>query len=378
MAVGAVVYAALATALGLDRATAAEPDLAKWVPARLQQTALEEQTRKLALSGRAAEALPLAQRLVRRDPLSPHAAGLLGTARLAVGDTSSATSAYRVSARLGWRDGATQVFWFEDAMRRGDVSLAVVRFRAIAQQWWNAPAIDQLAARLEAVPAGRAALAVGIAQGDKWAVPYAMPDAGQSAERLASSADVLVSASALGEKLGCDAVTTMVDTLIQPRGALAGRLWFAQCSRAQRPGTLADGGFERLPVAGLTTGFDWRFPGNGALDAAVVDGPDGGHVLQLQSSAASLVPVVAQRLVLTPGRYRVSWLEPNANPSRIAASLSCTADRSAADPQAGLNSGLRQAAYVTARGGCEAPLLQLWLKPGSGTVTVDNVSIERL
>lgn len=373
----ALGYASLATVLGLDRAAANEPDRYDWLPAASQQTALATRARQLTLGGQAAQALPLAERLVRRDPFWPHGAGLLGTARLAIGDNRGAISAYRTSARLGWRDGATQVYWFEDAMRRGDIDLAVVRFRAIAQQWWNAPAIDRLAGQLENNPGGKAALAARIARGDKWAIPYATPDVGQPVSRLASGADVLIAAAALGAQLGCDAVASMVDTLIPPEGALAGKLWSAHCRRAPRAGQLADAGFEAQPIAGQLTGFDWQFPGDGALDAAVSESGEGGKVLQLQSVAASTLPVAAQRLVLEPGSYQVSWLEPGGAPSRISASLSCTADRTAADPQDGQGKGPRRSTVVQAGNGCEAPLLQLWLKPGSGPVTIDNVAVER-
>jgi hypothetical protein len=371
----AALYVALAGSIAVDRAAASRPELADWVPGAFRQNSLTSTGERLILAGTPAQALPLAERLVARDPLAPQAAGLLGTGRLARGDVAGATTAFRLSAKLGWRDAATQVFWFDAALRAKDYNLAATRFGAIARQWPYAEAIDQLSARLESDPRGLAMLAQEIASGEKWAVAYATPQAFLPVDRLAGRARVLVAAGAIGGKLGCSAIAPLVGTLQERRQALAGELWSRQCARAAAPGQLADGGFEAQPAPPPLSVFDWQFPGNGALDAAVVADSRNGKALRLSTSAATMVPVAAQRVVLGPGSYSVSWSEAGAGPARIAASLSCSADRSAADPRQGDGTAGRRAVTLKASDECEAPLLQLWLRPGRGEVTIDDVAI---
>lgn len=373
----AAAYVGLAGGIALDRAAASRPELTDWVPGAFRQNSLASAGERLILAGNPMQALPLAERLIAHDPLAPQAPGLLGTARLARGDAAGAINAFRLSAKLGWRDAATQVFWFDAAVRAQNYDLAAVRFGAIARQWPYAGAIDQISARLESNPRGFDMLAQQIANGEKWAIAYATPQAFLPIDRLAGRARVLVAAGAIGGRLGCGAIAPLVGTLQDRRQALAGELWVRQCERAAAPGSLADGGFEAQPVLPPLTAFDWQFPGNGALDAAVVADGEAGKVLRLHSSAASMVPVALQRLILAPGYYSVSWRETEPGPSRIAASLGCSAELGAANPQPGSGTAGRRAAMVLASGGCEAPLLQLWLKPGAGAVTIDDVAIER-
>lgn len=370
-------YVGLAGGIALDRAAASRPELANWVPGVFRQNSLASAGERLILAGNPMQALPLAEHLIVHDPLAPQAPGLLGTARLARGDAAGANSAFRLSAKLGWRDAATQVFWFDAAVRTQNYDLAAVRFGAIARQWPYAGAIDQISAQLESNPRGFAMLAQQIASGEKWAIAYATPQAFLPIDRLAGRAKVLVAAGAIGGKLGCGAIAPLVGTLQDRRQALAGELWVRQCERAAPPGSLADGGFEAQTVTPPLTAFDWQFPGNGALDAAVIADGKAGNVLRLRSSAASMVPVAMQRLILAPGNYSVSWREAGSDPSQIAASLSCSADLSSANPQQGSGMAGRRAAVLLASGECEAPLLQLWLKPGTDEVTIDDVTIER-
>lgn len=370
------VYLVAATGIALDRAAPARPALEAWVPQPFRLHTIAAEAEGLRQAGAPQRASALAQQLVLRDPLSPQAAGLLGTVRLAQGNFGGAASAFRTSAKLGWRDAATQIYWFQAAMAAGDFSRAGLRFGAIAQQWPNAPAVDQLSAELERDPRGQANLAQRIAQGANWAAAYANPAADQPIERIAGRAQVLTAAGALGGKLGCDTVAAMVGTLIETRADLAGALWARQCPRATQPGQLADGGFEAQAGISRATAFDWQFPGDGALTSSLVETGKGGHALRLQSSAASLVPVAVQRLVLQPGTYRINW-QDDAKAPRIAASLSCRPDRGLADPRTGERDGNRSAVTLVHAGGCGAPLLQLWLAPGAGEVTIDNVAIER-
>lgn len=377
--IAAAGYAGLSVALAFDRAAAHDPGAAARVPEPFRQEALSSQSKALLLAGQAGQIAPLAEALVRRDPLGPQAAGLLGTARLAQGDARGAASAFRTSAKLGWRDAATQVYWLQTALAAGDLTRAGTRFGAIARQWPEAPAIDQLSARFEGDPRGQMLIAQQIAAGANWARAYAQPQPGQPLDRLAGRATVLISAAGLGRKLGCDAIAPMVVSLAPAQAALASQLWSSQCPRAAAPGQINDAGFEQTGEAGGKTPFDWQLPGNGALLADVVTTSSGQHVLRASSTAAALVPLVMQRVVLAPGRYRLSWREAANGParaSRIAASLSCRPERVLANPQGGTVDGGRGSADLAHAGDCGAPLLQLWLAPGAGEVSLDDIALE--
>lgn len=380
VALAAAGYVSISAALALDRAAAADPAVARLVPEPFRQQALTATAKALVMAGKAGEAAPFAEALVRRDPLAPPAAGLLGTARLAQGDLRGAASAFRTSARLGWRDAATQVYWLQTALAGGDLARAGTRFGAIARQWPEAPAIDQLSSQFEGDPRGQMLIAQQIAYGVNWARTYAQPQPGQPLDRLTGRAKILISAAGLGGKLGCDAIAPMVVSLAQYRSALASTLWSSHCPRAAAPGMVNDASFELTAEAAGKTPYDWQFPGNGALLADVASTAAGQHALRASSTAAALVPLAMQRIVLAPGSYRLSWREAAGSPvrpSRIAASLSCRAERVLANPQYGQVDGGQGAIDLAHGGGCEAPLLQLWLSPGVGEVTIDDIALTR-
>ncbi|HEX4847889.1 MAG TPA: hypothetical protein VFV30_07070, partial [Novosphingobium sp.] len=122
--IAAAGYAGLSIALAFDRTAASDPGAAARIPEPFRQEALSSQGQALLLAGQAGQIAPLAEALVRRDPLGPQAAGLLGTARLAQGDARGAETAFRLSAKLGWRDAATQVYWLQAALAAGDLTRA--------------------------------------------------------------------------------------------------------------------------------------------------------------------------------------------------------------------------------------------------------------
>ncbi len=373
-------YAGLSAGLALDREAATNPALARLVPEPLRQQVLASQGQALVKAGRPHGLTPLAETLLRRDPLAPQAAGLLGVARLAEGNALGAASAFRTSAKLGWRDASTQVYWLQMAVAAGDMPRASTRFSAIVRQWPEAPAIDQLSIQFESAPRGQMLIARQIADGAKWARTYAQPQARQPLDRLARRAAVLIAAAGLGSELGCDAVGPMVVRLAQAQPILANRLWTSQCPRAAAPGLINDPGFEQAVQASGQTPFDWQFPGNGALQAGVIRNRTGSSALRAKSTAAILVPLAMQRIVIAPGNYTLSWREVdggNQTTARIAGSLSCRPERVLAEPRTGSaadGSGRLALAYG---GGCEAPLLQLWLTPGPGEVIIDDVALTR-
>lgn len=371
-------YGYLAVVTALDRAAASSAPLASFVPDQFQQRTLASEALRLREADQAAAALPLAVRLVARDPMSFDSVGHLATARFARNDVAGALAAFRVSAALGWRDAYTQAFWLQAALGAGDFGNAALRFGALARQWPRAPVIDQLSALFEADARGRAALASQIATGASWATTYATPVMGQSAEQMLGRANVLVTAAGMGANLGCDRIVAMTTGLAQSFPDAAAQLWRSHCPRAAVAGAVSNGRFVDLNAISVPSPFDWKFPGDGALELEFVNSGDDTQALQVRSGNAARVPVAQQMVPLRAGSYRLSWTSdaPDAaTAARMLVSLSCQLERQRAEPvPAGWVDG-RHSIELAFDGACQAPYLQLWLAPGSAVVQWDNIAL---
>ena len=371
VALAVLGYLALAGATSLDRLARDHFWAERAVPAPFRVRALAVAADRLVEAGIPGSALPSAQLLLTRDPLATDAPALFGAAQLGKGNAVLADRAFRLSARLGWRDARTQVYWLRTALEQGRPDLAALRFGALARQWPAAPAIAQMAALFEASPEGRTALARRIAGGDRWAVAYAQPFGELRPEDLSRRAQVLLLAAGLGGRLGCDAIAPYVRRLAEPDPRGAAVLWHGHCPQAPEPGKLSDGGFEQARFERALTPFDWEFPGEGALSVGFVTSGKAGRALEVANSGAVLVVFAAQRMPLAKGRYRLG-LTSDARPGALSASLSCRRDRAAAGPQP-----LAQSAVELAfDGSCAAPWLQLWIAGGSGPLTLDAVTLQ--
>lgn len=363
------VYIGLALVSGFDRAAAAHPELARWVPAPFAAQAPASAARRFVTSGLAAPALEPARQALAADPLDPGAAGLLGTALLARGQGEAADRAFRHSARLGWREPLTQSYWLELALQRGDIARAVVRFDALARQYSGAPAVTAAADRIEASPAGRAALSARIARGTGWALGYAAVTPADPPERLARRGEVLLGAARLGRRLGCEASAGLAAALAPHDPMLGAALWREHCPDASRAGALSDPDFAARRARPRVP-YEWDIAADGALEAQFrrVEGFSGGEALQLRSTAPSGLRVLSQLVPLTPGRYRLTWLA-RPQTGRLRAALTCTRDAAMPAPDG---------VEIVVDASCPARWLQFWLTPGSEPVLLGQVRLERL
>ena len=163
-----------------------------------------------------------------------------------------------------------------------------------------------------------------------------------------------------------------------PDPMVAAQLWRAHCNRAAGEGRVANGRFAELDKVSAPSPFDWRFPGDGALELDFVNSGDGSQALQVRSAAAARVPVAQQMIPLSAGRYRISWTSDAADAAtaaRVLASLSCRLERQQADPAPASWSAGHHEAMIDFDGNCQAPFLQLWLAPGGATIQIDNIAI---
>ena len=161
---GAVAaIAVLALGNGLDRASARNPDLARFVPGFLAAEAHRSTAATALQAGDKPLATAAAARAVASDPIDPRSTALLGASQLAAGQNVKADRSFRIAAKFGWRDPLTQIYFMNAALNAGQPRLAALRIDAVLRQAPNFPVRDMLLAQFEATPQGRAALAERLA-----------------------------------------------------------------------------------------------------------------------------------------------------------------------------------------------------------------------
>ena len=107
---GLLAFAALAGASGLDRMSLFEPALGRLVPEPLRAQGARSTAALAITRNQPGPALAAARAAVKADPIDPGSTALLGTAYLLNGQLAEAEAAFRVAARFGWRDPATQAY----------------------------------------------------------------------------------------------------------------------------------------------------------------------------------------------------------------------------------------------------------------------------
>jgi hypothetical protein len=367
-----LLFAALAAVSGIDRMSLAAPALGRLVPDALQAQAARSAASLAIARQQAGPAIEAARRAVAADPVEPASTSLLGSAYLIGGQPAKSEAAFRVAARFGWREPATQVYWYEAALQSGDLPRAVERADALLRTHPNLPIRDRLLDPLESTAAGRAALIVRMADRPNWLEPYLHPDAQVDDRTLDRRSEVLAELATAGTRLGCAEVSAFVDGALA-RGARrnAERVWTGHCPGATLAGGLADGGFERFGRDEASP-FGWRSNLSGDVVVRSVETNRGNRAVRLENRSAVSRLVLRQAVALAPGIYRLTG---TATPGRIAASRGCGAPPT----EPSLTDG------DPARGGqvlrverCSRLELGLWVRPGDGEVELDSVALEKV
>lgn len=200
------------------------------LPARLAPGATLETARQAAVAGDRA-AGTRAGAAVAAHPINADALALLGAAALADGDATTADAAFTAAAQLGWRNPATQLYWFTVGLGLGDARVTAERLDALLRTGHRSRATELALATLEASPRGRAALAAQLAQAPAWRDAFAADTATLSGAALDRRVAVLARARSAGMQVDCGALTAAVKTLVA-RGSPhpATRLWRATCA----------------------------------------------------------------------------------------------------------------------------------------------------
>ncbi len=377
---GAVAaFAALALGNGLDRASAKNPGLARYVPGFLAAEAHRSEAAKALLAGDKPLAIAAAQRAVEADPIDPRSTALLGAAQLAAGQNAQADRSFRVAARFGWRDPLTQLYFMNAALNAGQLRLAALRLDAVLRQAPDFPVRDMLLAQFEASPQGRAALAERLALRPAWTLSYLQHASMLELPALRARAEVVGSLSA--NPWGCDVIYPLVVRLVLAGGPFEARqLWQAHC-----PGTtpgIADPHFTALPRSRPPVPFDWNLVGSGDVSAMpAAQSRPGANGLLVRVGGPTAQPVAWQMLAVPAGRYRLRWTAQDSSGKPAAGvqlSLSCTPTGRNPVEAAELPGSKGQFEAMVAIGdACAAPFLTLWLAPGSEEVRFDDLALSQ-
>lgn len=201
------------------------------LPARLAPGAAIKTAREAFVSADPMPARARATAAVAASPMDAGASALLGAVALKAGDPVAAHEAFAVSARLGWRNPAAQLYWLGVGLEAQDYALAAERLDALLRTGQRSAAIDAAILQLEASPAGRAALAAQLLPAPGWRDAFIASTAALSGTPLARRIAVLQRARAGGMPIDCKAVAATVRTLFA-RGATASAadLWHATCA----------------------------------------------------------------------------------------------------------------------------------------------------
>ncbi len=374
-------YAVLALGSGADRLSAGRPELVGRVPAWFASEAIRTAGAKALSEGQAVAAAEIGVRAIGNAPTDPQSAALFGAGRLGTGDRVTADRAFRIAGQLGWRVPITQSYWMGQALAAGNYEIAALRLDALLRQQPELLRQRQLTDPMERNPAGRIALIKRMALAPVWLQYYAGDVWDVPADVVLQRAVTLDEAARSGLVLGCEMITpiaTRLAMMTQPRTGSS--LWRQHCPAAGT-GLVSDEYLATLDISAKPSAFTWELIGNGGLSLSVLPSGNGrGQRLMIEGMVDVPRAVLAQLVVLNPGRYVLSWRSGNSQErasDHIRAGLACPGDSPVwLSPTLDRGAGLWRAA-VRIGGRCPAQRLTFAAAPGAGKVWLEQITLVR-
>lgn len=369
---------------------AAAVAVAPWVADGWAELANQEQ-----IAGNLAESGAAGEQALRIAPLDPEALRAVASASLARRNDSKAQARgealMQAGAALGWRDTVTQLWLARRALELGVISVASERIDGLLRRGVQPETmLRQLRAMLP-YPGGREAIVARLAQRPPWEQGFLNAIADDAAGDPAIILDLLRRLARAGVP-----ITTRTTALIRWRLADAGdyaavrAVW--RLSGGQ--GLIGDGDFTAssgvVPTAAAP--FAWQVPAQSGVHLTIAE-PDAAASLAQRSvmvaaDGFATGPVLAQMIVLAPGRYRLGMgIRALAGPPGLRSNwtLTCHQAGVAGAPVAiggGQAVSLQSRRYVTDEftvpGDCPGQRLALTIA-GAGqsyTLQIDNVRLE--
>ncbi|TMM50427.1 hypothetical protein [Qipengyuania marisflavi] len=366
-----LLFVLLVLASGLDRYSQHEPGAIRLIPDTFRVSAARSLAASALTRGDFPEAERQARAATKRDPLDPRGPAFLGA--VAALDSSAGgdggDAAFRAAAKLGWREMITQAYWFDRDLREDRIAAAALRLDAILRANPRSEAAQTFLGMLEAREDGRRALAERLRSGPAWAEAYLSGYAGD-VEMLRARARFLASRSAGVPELGCERVLPMVRALSSRayRGE-AEALWQVHCPAGATAGALSDPGFDKF-ASDESGPFGWQRHGAGDVRVSPVGGKE--RMIELANRSSVTRLVLSQPVALTQGAHTVTGSVTGLKPALLVATLGCGHPERPSNVSGAIAaSGQR----IDAKG-CANEVLGLWMRPGEGALTVDDLRID--
>ncbi|QNG48502.1 O-antigen ligase family protein [Sphingobium yanoikuyae] len=320
-------------------------------------------------------------------PLDPVAVRALGLGLLAQGDRARGNAMLETAASLGWREEVTQYWLVGRALEFCAFDAAIARMDALLRRDRATQALLSQLVAISADPQGRQAVISALAVKPGWRQAYF--------NALAREADVATSLAVIS---GLDRTpapvgpneTALIRWRLGDRGDWQSvrHIWEASHGK----GLVGDGGFsiasETVDKAGPP--LAWRNTGLAGAHVVIAD-PDTswkGQALMVTSDGFTQGAVLAQTLVLAPGRYHFSFLYQSRGQggSRVAWRVICPGEEMPAPALALRWQNMREGwkkgeALMTVGSQCPFQQLQLELEGNdaiSSAFFIDDVALARV
>lgn len=377
---GAAAFAVVAAANGFDRMSRNTPGLERLVPQSFRAQADRSSALTELVRERPLPALEDARAAVAHDPIDPDATSLLGAAYLMAGDFDAAAEAFRIAARFGWRNLATQRYWLEAALGAGDYKVAADRADAILRAHPRLAERAEVLRPLEENPAARAILAERLSLQPAWLEPYLKIASDAPAVVVDRRLAVLSLVDPARHRFGCEAVSRFVSALVElGRRSDAQQLWNDHCPERRVAGYLADPEFDEvLSEPGSAFPLSWQLVPSGNVSVQPIDGASGERSLLIANTASTMRLVLRQLTAFPPGSYRFRVSSPDKSQSdatRLQLSWACDGQppfprQAEGDPLAG-----GQLVHVTP---CPRQQLGVWLRGNDPGLTISAITFEKI
>lgn len=369
---GIVAYALVAIPSALDRMSRSAPALEGAVLEPFRAQADRSAAMTAIVREEPAEALRAAQAAVAHDPIDPDSVALLGSAYQLAGQTEAADRAFRVAALFGWRNLATQSYFFDVAIQRREFEVAANRVDAMMRTHPRLVDMQDMFDSFERDEAGRKVLADHLAQRPSWIEDY-VKSAAATPETVAGRESV-ISLVPASPPIGCGTISPLVNALVESgERADAVATWNRHCPSQPVAGPLGDPGFANVPLPGTPpTPFTWSGRRSGDVAISNVSGGDGG--LKIRNSARAPRLVISQRVQIAPGPYKVDVkgiYQGQSRPGVIAAFGCAGRFPLDLDPDGNALSG----GQLLVSSGCAGEELGLWLQGNGASVQLDSIAL---
>jgi hypothetical protein len=334
--------------------------------------------------GRLSQASVLARQAYAREPISSGALRQLGAISSFKGDPEKARALVQQSERLSKRDFTAQLILIEDAVNRGDVTVALRHYDIALRTSKRASAV--LFEPLSSATNDDALitpLAQLLAKRPPWANFYLLQAASTSPSPR-NMANLIITLQKTGFPVAPLALESLTGRLLQTQDYQSAWAVFSTVDQAAVRDKLRDPGFKNERRIGLP--FDWSFDVSGSASAEVVVDAKGNH-MAFNAPVGTGGLVARQMTLLPPGNYKLSTIVAENNVGNDNAPmwrLRCADNSSvlAVLPLPIINTAARRAQVNFTVKGCEAQWLELILTatddPQGVVGAIDHVAISRI